>query len=74
MYIPIEGFSDQVSDYDVTVKNQRLGASVRITADRPMVRMALWSIRSNISIEPFVDASVAPGEVTTWTLRYTYDA
>ena len=74
VYIPIEGFGDQVRDYDVTVKNQRTGASVRITADRPMVRMALWSIRSNISIEPFVDASTAPGETTSWTLRYAYDA
>ncbi|MBX2822708.1 MAG: hypothetical protein KTR29_23625 [Rhodothermaceae bacterium] len=74
VYIPIDGFTDQVSDYDVTVANQRTGASVRITADRPMVRMALWSIRSNISIEPFVDASTNPGDTTTWTLRYMYGA
>jgi len=74
VYIPIEGFSDRVSDYDVTVKNQRTGASVRITADQPMVRMALWSIRSNISIEPFVDASTDPGDTTEWTLTYRYGA
>ena len=74
VYIPIEGFSNQVSDYDVKVENKQTGASVRITADRPMVRMALWSIRSNISIEPFVDASTNPGDTTTWTLTYQYDA
>ena len=74
VYVPIEGFSNKASDYDVTVKNKRTGASVRITADQPMVRMALWSIRSNISIEPFVDVSTDPGDSISWTLTYTYGA
>lgn len=74
VYIPMEGFSNAVRDYDVRVENQRTGAGVRITADRPMVRLALWSIRSNISLEPFVDVSTRPGDTTTWTLTYQYQA
>ncbi len=70
----IQGYSDQVSDYDVKIENIRTGASVRVTADRPLARMALWSIRSNISLEPFVDVSTKPGDTTSWTLKYHYDA
>ncbi len=70
---PIEGHNGQVSDYDIKVENKRTGASVRVTADRPMVRLFLWSIRSNISVEPFIDVTTDPGDTTTWTLKYSYD-
>ena len=73
VYIPIEGFSNQVGDYDIEIENLRTGAGVRITSDRPMVRLALWSIRSNISMEPFIDVSTNPGDTTSWTLTYNYD-
>jgi hypothetical protein len=37
-----------------------------------MTRLALWAIRSVLSIEPFIDVSVAPGAgVTAWTYTYT---
>jgi len=39
-----------------------------------MVRAYLWSIRSVISFEPFVDVTTAPGATTSWSYRYTYDA
>ena len=34
--------------------------------------MSLWSIRSVISMEPFVDVSTGPGATTTWKFTYTY--
>ena len=69
---PIEGYSNQASDYDILVENPRLGAGFRVTADKPLSRMALWSIRSTLCMEPFIDVSTNPDETTSWTLTYNY--
>lgn len=71
---PIEGFGTAASDYDVRVENTESGAGVRMRSDRPMVRALLWSIRSVVSFEPFVDVTTPPGATTDWELRYTFYA
>jgi hypothetical protein len=68
----MNGFGRAVSDYDVTIRNTRSGAGVRVTADRPLAKLALWSIRAVLSAEPFVDFAVKPGETYTWKLNYQY--
>ena len=40
--------------------------------DKPLKRVSLWSIRSNVSVEPFVAVSVAPGKEFRWTSSYRY--
>lgn len=66
------GFGPTPASYDVKVENRKAGAGVRITADRPMTQIALWSIRSVVAAEPTVDVSTEPGATTTWDLTYTY--
>lgn len=68
----LEGFGATAKDYDIRVENRRTGAGVRITGNRPLARLPLWSIRSVLSIEPFVDVTTQPGQVTNWTLTYSY--
>jgi hypothetical protein len=70
--MPVEGFGTSVRDHDIRIENTRLGAGVRIAGDRPLARVYLWSIRSVVSVEPFVAVAAAPGEEFTWTTRYTY--
>ncbi|MCC7010249.1 MAG: hypothetical protein IT184_15690 [Acidobacteria bacterium] len=70
----ITGFGTTPADYDITTENTATGAGVRVTADCPLARLAFWSIRSVVSMEPFVDVSTAPGATTAWTLTYTYFA
>jgi hypothetical protein len=43
-----------------------------ITADRPLSKMSLWSIRSVIAVEPFIDISAEPGSQMTWQYHYEY--
>jgi hypothetical protein len=69
---PFEGFGTTAKDYDVRIENRRTGAGVRVVGDRPLTRLALWSIRSVISMEPFVDVTTAPGQTTSWKYTYTY--
>jgi hypothetical protein len=71
---PIQGFSNNASDYNVRVDNKRAGVSVKITADRPLQSESLWSIRAVLAVEPFIHISVAPGQEFTWKLNYTYSS
>ena len=68
---PISGFGANVSDYDFKVTNTKTGFGQRIRADQPLARINFWSIRTNVSWEPYIAISLKPGETKKWT--YTYD-
>jgi hypothetical protein len=69
---PISGFSTQVSDYDFKVTNTKTGFGQRIRADQPLSRINFWSIRTNVSWEPYIAISLKPGESKKWTYTYNY--
>ena len=71
---PVEGFGAQAADYSIKIDNRRLKAGMKITADRPLEKMALWSIRSVLAMEPFVRISIQPGKEFSWSYHYTYYA
>ena len=69
-YTTVNGFAYTPRDYDIRVENRRSKAGMRITGDRPLERLSLWSIRSVLSMEPFIAIVVAPGNVFRWNLTY----
>jgi hypothetical protein len=71
VFFTIAGFGTDPKDYDVRIENRQAGVGLHITADRPLSRMALWSIRAPLSLEPFIDLNIEPGAEFTW--RITYD-
>jgi hypothetical protein len=73
VYTTIGGFSDSAADYRIRIENSHAKAGMTISGDRPLARMALWSIRSVVSLEPFVSVSVEPQDSTTWKYTYHYD-
>lgn len=72
VYTPIEGFNNNPEDYKIRIENTHLKAGMTITGDRPLAKVSLWSIRSVMAIEPFVDISLEPGNQTTWKYSYEY--
>ncbi|MEA3005034.1 MAG: hypothetical protein QOI94_303, partial [Acidobacteriaceae bacterium] len=72
VYTSIEGFGNTPEDYKVRIENSTVKAGMLITADRPLAKMALWSIRSVIAVEPFIDISAEPGSQLTWQYHYDY--
>jgi hypothetical protein len=68
----IEGFGASPRDYDIRVENRKVSAGYRVTADRPLSRLALWSIRSTLCMEPFIRTDVEPGSEITWSYIYDY--
>jgi len=68
----IQGYDADAKDYDIKVENHNVGAGVRITGDRPLSRMFLWSIRAPLAVEPFIGLNIEPGAEFIWTLTYDY--
>jgi hypothetical protein len=72
VYMPLQGFGPTAADYRFTIENRKTGAGLKITGDRPLSNLALWSIRSVLSLEPFIAMTIAPGQQFTWEYTYTY--
>jgi len=72
VYLAIAGFGLDPRDYDIRIENRKAGAGLRITADRPLSRAALWSIRAPLSVEPFIDMKIEPGAEFTWRINYDF--
>ena len=68
----LTGFGPTAKDYDFRLENRKTGAGVRQTSDRPISRFNLWSIRSNISPEAYIDLSIAPGQTSSWRITYEF--
>ena len=72
VYTAIEGFGNSPEDYKIRIENTHLKAGLTITGDRPLAKVSLWSIRSVLAVEPFLDLSLEPGSQTTWKYSYAY--
>lgn len=67
----LQGYGSDAKDYDFRIENRKAGVGMRITGDRPLSNASLWSIRSVLAVEPFVDVAAEPGNTFAW--KYTYD-
>ena len=72
VYTTIRGFGNSADDYQLQIENKKLKVGIRVHGNRPVTHEALWSIRSVISVEPFIDMSIPPGGEFTWEYRYEY--
>ena len=72
VFFPIEGFSADPKDYDIRIEHKKAGVGMRITGDRPLASETLWSIRSVMAVEPFIDIAADPGKDFSWKYTYTY--
>jgi hypothetical protein len=66
------GFSDKPRDNDIRIDNRKWGAGLRITGDRPLSHMALWSIQTVLAMEPTIEMHIDPGKEFRWTMSYQY--
>jgi hypothetical protein len=72
VFFGMQGFSAEPKDYDIRIENRAAGAGVRVTSDRPLANLSLWSIRSVVSMEPDIDVKLAPGASMDWQYVYSY--
>jgi hypothetical protein len=68
-----KGFTGtSIGDYDFRIENQKTGAAVRITSDRPLSHLMYWSVPTTLSPEPFIKIDALPGEEFTWSIIYDF--
>ncbi len=70
--ISVAGFSNDPKDYDIRVENRKTKAGVRITGDRPLVRLPVWAIRPTRCPEPYIDVHAELGKEFTWRISYEF--
>jgi len=66
------GHNNSVEDYYFRIENNKTGAGVKITGDRPISRIVYWSHSNAISPEPYIDLNIQPGESFTWDIKYEF--
>ena len=72
VFSDLEGYGASAKDYDFRVENRKTGVGVRQTGDHAIARLVLWSIRSNISPEAYIDLKIAPGSEASWRIVYHF--
>ena len=70
--VQVAGSGATAADYDIRVENRKTGTGVRVTADRLLARMTVWSIRPTLCPEPFINVKVEPGGEFTWRISYEF--
>jgi hypothetical protein len=68
----LQGFGTDSSDYDFRIENHKTQTGIRIQGDRPLQNATVWSIRSVVAVEPFIEVKADPGKEFTWTYTYTF--
>jgi len=68
----LTGFGPTSKDYDIRVENRKTGAGVRQTGDRPMSKINLWSPRTTVCPEAYVDLRIESGKEASWTITYEF--
>ena len=72
LFTNLEGHGTSVQDYDIRVENRKTGAGVRQRGDRPLSKVVFWSIRSNVSPEPYIEMKIEPGKEERWSILYEF--
>src|SRR5258708_1002258 len=72
IYTHLVGYGASAKDYDFRVENRKTGAGLRQVGDRPMSKLAFWSIRTTVCPEAFIDVKVEPGSEMNWQTSYEF--
>lgn len=68
------GYSNKVSDFDITVENKVTNTGVEMSADVPMSKLHFWSPATTICPEAYVHLTIAPGKSRSYVLTYRFFA
>lgn len=72
VYAPLLGYGNEAKDYDFRIENHKTGAAVRVTCDKPIIRLVFWSAEKTICPEPYIAIKIAPGESFSWKYNYEF--
>jgi hypothetical protein len=70
----LTGYSNNPSDYDITVEDTRTGVGVEQTGDNPISLFNYWSPRTTMCPEAYHHLVIAPGQTAHWDIHYRFFA
>lgn len=70
--IHIGGFSDKAEDAGMIIENTKVGAGMKVSGDKPLLREILWSVRTVLAIEPYIALEILPGDEFSWQNTFEY--
>lgn len=68
----IDRHSKGAPDYNFSIENHKTGAAVKVTCDRPIFKLPMWSAIKTVCPEPFLKFSIKTGEAYTWQINYQF--
>ena len=74
LFTELEGFSDSAVDHRIVIENQKTGAGVKISGDRPLSQFFFWTMKRTVCPEPYINIELEPGERAEWNTSYLFYA
>ena len=71
IWMELNGYSDDLDDHLVTVRNIKSGAGVKLSIDKPLSKMVFWACQTTYCPENFIMLNIEPGATDTWISDYT---
>ncbi len=71
IWMELNGYSKDLDDHLVTVRNVKSGAGLSFGIDKPLSKMVFWACQTTYCPENFIMLEVEPGAAETWTSDYT---
>ena len=68
----ITGYSEKVSDYDITVEDKDRKIGVEQTSDAPISRILFWTNGTPVCPEVYVHVPASPGKTSHWKIHYRF--
>ena len=71
-FSPLSGFGTEETDNGVTLRQRDADITVRVTANRPVLRYHLFATPRTICPEPFIDLRIPLGSAQAWSYQYHF--
>ena len=68
----IVGYSNNISDDDITVEDTRRHIGVEQTSDQPISRILFWTNGTPVCPEVYLHVPAAPGTASHWKIHYRF--
>ncbi len=72
VFTGLTGFGASPSDYDIRVENRKAGIGVRQTCGHALSKLVVWSIRTTVCPEAFIDLNIEPHQEAAWNIAYEF--
>ncbi len=72
VFSELTGYGENAADNDIRVENTRTGAAVHQSGDHALSKLVLWSIRTTVCPEAYIDLRAEPGQEVSWQIAYEF--